>query len=64
MIGISRALSLISLQRVAADVCLAITLQTLLDYLADAQLRVMDTAPGQPLSGDAPGVRGEPGDTH
>ncbi|MCP2022188.1 hypothetical protein [Pseudomonas laurylsulfatiphila] len=32
--------------------------------LADVQSRVMDKASGQPLSGDVPGVRVEPGDTH
>ncbi|WP_041474906.1 hypothetical protein [Pseudomonas sp. UW4] len=63
MIGISRALSLINLQRVAADDCLTINLQNLLAYPADVQFRVMDKASGQPLSGDASGVRGEPGDT-
>ena len=31
---------------------------------ADVQFRVTDKASGQPLSGDALCVRGEPGDTH
>jgi len=35
MIGIFRALSLINLQRVAADDCLTINLQNLLAYPAD-----------------------------
>ncbi|MNK46876.1 hypothetical protein D3C87_656710 [compost metagenome] len=32
--------------------------------LADVQFRLTDKASGQPLSGVAPGVRAEPGDTH
>jgi hypothetical protein len=32
--------------------------------VADVQFRVTDKASGQPLSGVAPGVRVEPGDTH
>jgi hypothetical protein len=32
--------------------------------VADVQFRVTDKAPGQPLSGVAPGVRVMPGDTH